>query len=98
MNLDTQRRCITGAPTTEERCIAFCKNRNHMGYITAPILRRRRCLEKDCHSFVPIKEHPYWNRREQMLQKESERKEELKNIRNYEKTIPNDLRTTPESL
>lgn len=95
-SLDSSRRCITGAPTTEERCIGFCKSKNHMGYITAPILRRRQCLQKSCNCFVPLKEHPYWGRREQMISKENKKKEELKTIRNNEKTIPKQLNIPQE--
>ena len=90
-NYDTQRRCITGAPTTEDRCIGFCKNIKHMGYITVPILTRRQCLEKECSCFVPLKEHPFWGKQERKQEKENKRKEEIRTIRNNEKTIPDML-------
>ena len=97
-NLDTQKRCVTGAPTTIDRCVGFCRNKGHVGYITVPILCRRQCIEKKCHYFTPIKNHPFWGRREQMLQKEYEKKEVIRTLRNNEKLIPGFLDSPPESF
>ena len=89
--LDTLRRCITGEKTTSERCVGYCNNKNHIGYVTVPILKRRQCIEKNCSCFYPIKEHPYWNQLENSMDKKTKRKGEIKFFRDNEKNIPNIL-------
>lgn len=97
-NYDTIRRCITGAPTTVDRCVGFCKNKNHVGYITVPILCKKQCIKKGCFYFVPLKEHPYWEKRDKLLKEQFKKKEELKIKRNFEKLIPIFLKIPPENF
>lgn len=48
--------------------------RLHRLTVTPKQMKRRQCLQKQCRSFVPWKQHPIWEQREREKQLKEERK------------------------
>lgn len=53
-------RTITGNESTCAKCIGFCWNEVHRGYLTKKQMEQHQCLEKNCHRFEKIETAPYW--------------------------------------
>ena len=50
--------------TTKENCVGFCLY--HKKTLSKRQMQNRKCLEKQCKRFAPRKDHPYWQRREEI--------------------------------
>ena len=53
-------RTITGHEASNTKCVGFCWNEVHRGYLTKKQMDQHRCLEKGCHRFEKIETAPYW--------------------------------------
>lgn len=53
-------RTITGNESACTKCIGFCWNEVHRGYLTKKQMEQHQCLEKNCHRFEKIETAPYW--------------------------------------
>lgn len=66
--------CDMGA--AKENCVGYCFY--HKKTLSRKQMQNRKCLEKRCKRFVPRKEHPYWQRREEIKEAKRARKEAQK--------------------
>ena len=53
-------RTITGNECANTKCVGFCWNEVHRGYLTKKQMEQHQCLEKNCHRFEKIETAPYW--------------------------------------
>jgi len=53
-------RTITGNESPYTKCVGFCWNEVHRGYLTKKQMDQHQCLEKNCHRFDKIETAPYW--------------------------------------
>lgn len=65
-------RTITGTESPCTKCIGFCWNEVHRGYLTKKQMDQHQCLEKNCHRFEKIETAPYWS---QQIEKRQNRKD-----------------------
>lgn len=69
------RRLTCDMGTTKENCVGFCLY--HKKTLSKKQMQNRKCLEKQCKRFAPRKDHPYWQRREEIKEAKRARKEAL---------------------
>lgn len=62
---------ITGNESPCTKCVGFCWNELHRGYLTKKQMDTHQCLEKNCHRFEKIETAPYWS---QQITKKQNRK------------------------
>ena len=55
-----------------DNCCAFC--RLHQCGVTVKQMRKKECLQKQCHHLQKKEEHPYWDQRARMKQRRKDRK------------------------
>ena len=53
-------RTITGNECQSTKCVGFCWNEVHRGYLTKKQMDQHQCLAKGCHRFEKIETAPYW--------------------------------------
>lgn len=54
-------RTITGSECLHTKCVGFCWNEIHRGYLTKKQMEQHQCLERNCYRFEKIETAPYWN-------------------------------------
>ena len=57
--VDSGRRLVE-----EEKLIGYCRFDKHSGYLTAKVLNKHKCLQKNCKLLVKFLENEYWQRRD----------------------------------
>ena len=45
---------------SDDDAVAFCMYSIHTGKLTIKHLKQHKCIEKNCQSLLPRKDHPYW--------------------------------------
>jgi hypothetical protein len=55
---------IDGKHCEETQRVGYCWLDKHPGYITLPIMREHKCIEKKCTFFQKYSEAPYWKEKE----------------------------------
>ena len=63
---------IYGQLMTKSRCIGYC--RLHKGMLSTTILRKKKCLDKQCFHLQKYGHHPYWKEREVKKERKKQRK------------------------
>lgn len=38
----------------------YCWSQAHQGFLTVELIRKHKCLQKECRCFEKIESHPYW--------------------------------------
>lgn len=54
--------------------IGYCHCYLHKGYLTSKLLRKHKCLTKNCHYLEKYEQHRYWKERERKRKEKKERK------------------------
>ena len=68
------RPCIDGIRRGSAKCRAYCHYEEHPGFLTKKLIRKQRCIEKDCDYFAPkparekVKKHEPYNRSADILE------------------------------
>ena len=58
-----------------DNCAGYCKLHNR--YMTVKQIRKKNCLQKQCHYLDKIETHDWWRQRAVVKQKRIERKEKF---------------------
>jgi hypothetical protein len=58
----------------KENAVGYCHNPNHMGYLSAKIIKRHACLAKQCKYLHKYEDNPYWIERERKRAEKKARK------------------------
>ena len=80
-------RCINGAQTYYGNCIGFCNSFSHKGFLTENLEHQHGCFAKNCKSFRPLTQNPYWINKKRMDELKEERKKQRKEKKDLEKLI-----------
>lgn len=59
---ENERHWMSNSPN-KENAIAFCRSYNHMGYLDENMLKKHRCLEKQCPMLSRYEDREYWVKR-----------------------------------
>ena len=81
-------RTITGNESPCTKCVGFCWNEVHRGYLTKKQMNQHQCLEKNCHRFEKIETAPYWA---QQIEKNKPARKENKQKNNQQMKLKNFL-------
>lgn len=85
-------KCIDGIRRSYKRCIGFCNNNIHRGFITKELIPKHKCLERKCIFFDAIEDHPYILKHQKQEQLKNIKKQNKKNAKKIvefaEKMLP----------
>lgn len=76
-------KCIDGISRGYNKCIGFCNNICHKGFVTTKLLKQHKCIERGCIFLDPMRNHWYWIE----LEKKKAHKLEIKKHKEMERLI-----------
>lgn len=83
---DSKVRCIDGITRRYKKCVGYCNNRIHKGFLTAKLYREHECFKRNCTFFDAKENHPYILEQEERLRAKEMRKANKNNERNIIKS------------
>ena len=83
-------RCIDGVSRYYKKCIGFCNNRIHKGFLTVKLYKEHECFKRKCTFFDAKENHPYILEQAQKQKAKKEKRENRSKERSIIK-IANDL-------
>lgn len=90
-------KCIDDIRRTYKRCIGFCNNNIHKGFITKELIQKHKCLEKKCTFLDAIEDHPYilaYQKKEKAKNEKKQNKNNAKKIIEFaNEVLPEDVNT-----
>ena len=78
---------IDGVYRKYDKCIGFCNNECHRGFLTKELLKEHECIGKKCTFLDPIEDHQYWIHLMNTEAKKAKIKEEKKQHKKIENLI-----------
>ncbi len=69
---------IDGSRCRYKKCIGFCNNKCHKGFVTVNLLKQHECIQKKCTFLDPMEDHPFWIARAQKKKRKAESRKQKK--------------------
>lgn len=79
---------IDGNQCNQKQRVGYCWSETHRGYLTLPLMRAHKCIEKGCKHFQKYERAPYWNDKEiNKAQKKIHHSEQKQQAKQEEKIL-----------
>ena len=77
---------------TNKLPVGYCHLYAHQGILTTRLLKKHKCLSKNCPYIEKNQEHPYWEQRQRIKQKAKQNKKELAQMLNQKGVNTNEYK------